>query len=79
MERIRAQFETNVFGLVRMCQLVLPGMRRQGAGRIVNVSSMGGRLTFPGGGAYHAHQARGGGVLRRAALRGRGASGSTSS
>jgi NAD(P)-dependent dehydrogenase (short-subunit alcohol dehydrogenase family) len=53
LERIRAQFETNVFGLIRMCQLVLPGMRRQGWGRIVNVSSMGGRLTFPGGGAYH--------------------------
>jgi NAD(P)-dependent dehydrogenase (short-subunit alcohol dehydrogenase family) len=54
MDRLRAQFETNVFGLVRMCQLVLPGMRRAGRGRIVNVSSMGGRLTFPGGGAYHA-------------------------
>jgi NAD(P)-dependent dehydrogenase (short-subunit alcohol dehydrogenase family) len=53
MDRLRAQFETNVFGLIRLCQLVLPGMRRQGAGRIVNVSSMGGRLTFPGGGAYH--------------------------
>jgi NAD(P)-dependent dehydrogenase (short-subunit alcohol dehydrogenase family) len=53
MERLRAQFETNVFGLVRMCQLVLPGMRRVGHGRIVNISSMGGRLTFPGGGAYH--------------------------
>src|SRR3954468_24003689 len=53
MERLRAQFETNVFGLVRMCQLVLPGMRRRGWGRIVNISSMGGRLTFPGGGAYH--------------------------
>jgi NAD(P)-dependent dehydrogenase (short-subunit alcohol dehydrogenase family) len=53
MERLRAQFETNVFGLVRMCQLALPGMRRQGWGRIVNVSSMGGKLTFPGGGAYH--------------------------
>jgi NAD(P)-dependent dehydrogenase (short-subunit alcohol dehydrogenase family) len=53
LDRLRAQFETNVFGLIRMCQLVLPGMRRQGAGRIVNVSSMGGRLTFPGGGAYH--------------------------
>ncbi len=54
MERLRAQFETNVFGLTRMCQLVLPGMRRAGRGRIVNISSMGGRLTFPGGGAYHA-------------------------
>jgi short-subunit dehydrogenase len=43
-----------VFGLVRMCQLVLPGMRRAGTGRIVNLSSMGGKLTFPGGGFYHA-------------------------
>jgi short-subunit dehydrogenase len=50
---LRRQFETNVFGLVRMCQLVLPGMRRQHYGRIVNISSMGGKLTFPGGGAYH--------------------------
>src|ERR671932_959534 len=54
MEKVRRQFETNVFGLVRMCQLVLPGMREQGFGRIVNLSSMGGRLTFPGGGFYHA-------------------------
>ena len=54
LDQVRRQFETNVFGLVRMCQLVLPGMRRQGFGRIVNVSSMGGRLTFPGGGFYHA-------------------------
>ena len=54
IERLRDQFETNVFGLVRMCQLALPGMRRQGWGKIVNVSSMGGKLTFPGGGAYHA-------------------------
>ena len=54
MENIRLQFETNVFGLVRMCQLVLPGMRGQGFGRIVNLSSMGGKLTFPGGGLYHA-------------------------
>lgn len=51
---LRAQFETNVFGLVRMAQLVLPGMRERGAGRIVNVGSMGGSLTLPGGGAYHA-------------------------
>jgi NAD(P)-dependent dehydrogenase (short-subunit alcohol dehydrogenase family) len=54
MEQVRRQFETNVFGLVRMCQLVLPGMRRERSGRIVNVSSMGGRMTFPGGGMYHA-------------------------
>ena len=37
-----------------MSQLVLPGMRRQGHGRIVNLSSMGGKMTFPGGGTYHA-------------------------
>jgi NAD(P)-dependent dehydrogenase (short-subunit alcohol dehydrogenase family) len=54
MEKVRRQFETNVFGLVRMCQLALPGMRRQGWGRIVNISSMGGKLTLPGGGYYHA-------------------------
>jgi short-subunit dehydrogenase len=54
VEEIRRQFETNVFGLVRMCQLVLPGMRAQAWGKIVNISSMGGRLTFPGGGVYHA-------------------------
>src|SRR5215218_9188671 len=54
LDSIRAQFETNVFGLVRMCQLVLPAMRRERSGRIVNISSMGGRLVFPGGGAYHA-------------------------
>jgi NAD(P)-dependent dehydrogenase (short-subunit alcohol dehydrogenase family) len=54
LDSVRAQFETNVFGLLRMCQLVLPGMRRQRHGRIVNVSSMGGKLTFPGGGIYHA-------------------------
>ncbi|GIM87136.1 SDR family NAD(P)-dependent oxidoreductase [Salinispora arenicola] len=50
----RAQFETNLFGLARMCQLVLPGMRAAGTGRIVNVSSVGGRITFPGGGFYNA-------------------------
>jgi NADP-dependent 3-hydroxy acid dehydrogenase YdfG len=54
MDEVRRQFETNVFGLLRMCQLVLPGMRKAGRGRIVNVSSMGGKLVFPGGGAYHA-------------------------
>jgi NAD(P)-dependent dehydrogenase (short-subunit alcohol dehydrogenase family) len=50
----RRQFETNVFGPLRLIQLVLPGMRAQHWGKIVNVGSMGGRLTFPGGGLYHA-------------------------
>jgi NADP-dependent 3-hydroxy acid dehydrogenase YdfG len=54
MDAVRRQFETNVFGLVRMCQLVLPGMRAQRWGRIINLSSMGGRVVFPGGGYYHA-------------------------
>ena len=54
MSEVRRQFETNVFGLVRMTQLVLPGMRAAGGGRVVNLSSMGGRFTFPGGGFYHA-------------------------
>jgi NAD(P)-dependent dehydrogenase (short-subunit alcohol dehydrogenase family) len=54
MEAVRDQFETNVFGLVRLTQLVLPGMRRAHRGRIINIGSMGGRFTFPGGGYYHA-------------------------
>ncbi|MCJ7827453.1 MAG: SDR family NAD(P)-dependent oxidoreductase, partial [Demequinaceae bacterium] len=45
--------ETNVFGLARLTQLVLPAMREAGRGRIINVSSMGGRLTFPLGTWYH--------------------------
>jgi NAD(P)-dependent dehydrogenase (short-subunit alcohol dehydrogenase family) len=54
IEAVRKQFETNLIGAVRLIQLVLPGMRGQGWGRIVNVSSMGGRLTLPGGAFYHA-------------------------
>jgi short-subunit dehydrogenase len=54
LDRVRVQFETNVFGLARMVQLVLPGMRAAGRGRIVNIGSMGGRLVFPAGGYYHA-------------------------
>jgi NAD(P)-dependent dehydrogenase (short-subunit alcohol dehydrogenase family) len=54
LDEWRRQFETNVFGMVHLIQLALPGMRRQRWGRIVNVSSVGGRLTFPGGGPYHA-------------------------
>jgi NAD(P)-dependent dehydrogenase (short-subunit alcohol dehydrogenase family) len=54
MEAVRRQFETNVFGLVRLTQMVLPKMRAQCWGKIVNLGSMGGRLSFPGGGHYHA-------------------------
>jgi NAD(P)-dependent dehydrogenase (short-subunit alcohol dehydrogenase family) len=54
LDAVRRQFETNVFGLVRLTQLVLPKMRAQRWGKIVNIGSMGGRLSFPGGGHYHA-------------------------
>jgi NAD(P)-dependent dehydrogenase (short-subunit alcohol dehydrogenase family) len=54
LDQARKQFETNVFGPLRLMQLVLPGMRAQRWGKVVNISSMGGRLTFPGGGLYHA-------------------------
>ena len=53
LDEWRRQFETNLFGMVHLIQLALPGMRRQSWGRIANVSSVGGRLTFPGGGPYH--------------------------
>jgi len=54
IEAVRRQFETNVFGLARLTQLVLPRMRDQRWGKIVNLGSMGGKLVFPGGGWYHA-------------------------
>jgi len=54
LEAVRRQFDTNVFGLARLTQLVLPRMRDQRWGKIVNLGSMGGRLVFPGGGWYHA-------------------------
>jgi NAD(P)-dependent dehydrogenase (short-subunit alcohol dehydrogenase family) len=54
MDAARRQFETNVFGLARLTQLVLPKMREQRWGKIVNLGSMGGKLVFPGGGWYHA-------------------------
>ncbi|MBC8100517.1 MAG: SDR family NAD(P)-dependent oxidoreductase, partial [Armatimonadetes bacterium] len=47
------QYDINVFGLARMAQLVIPAMRRQGSGRIINISSAGGEFTFPLAGAYH--------------------------
>lgn len=54
LDAMRRQFETNVFGGMRLSQLVLPAMRRAGKGRIVNVSSVAGRVSVMGGGPYHA-------------------------
>src|SRR6185312_532930 len=48
------QFEVNVFGLARLVQLVTPGMREQGSGRIINISSVGGKFYEPLGAWYHA-------------------------
>lgn len=54
MAEARAQMEVNVFGAARLTQLVLPHMRAQRSGTIVNVTSMGGKITTPLGGWYHA-------------------------
>jgi short-subunit dehydrogenase len=54
MSEARAQIDVNLFGLARLTQLVLPHMRAQRAGTIVNVSSIGGRLATPLGVWYHA-------------------------
>jgi NAD(P)-dependent dehydrogenase (short-subunit alcohol dehydrogenase family) len=54
VDEARRQFEVNIFGLARLTQLVLPGMRRNRYGKIVNISSMGGKIYTPFGGWYHA-------------------------
>ena len=53
MEDARNQLEVNIFGLARLCQLVLPTMRKQHSGRIVNISSVAGKTVFYYGGWYH--------------------------
>ena len=53
LEDARRQMEVNVFGLAEMTRLVLPSMRSQHSGRIVNVASIAGRAVFPFGGWYH--------------------------
>jgi len=54
LDDARYQFEVNLFGLAHLTQLVLPHMRARGSGRIVNVSSIGGRIFIPLGAWYHA-------------------------
>ncbi len=54
LEEARRQFDVNLFGLARLTQLVLPAMRAQRSGRIINVSSIGGKFGEPFGAWYHA-------------------------
>jgi NAD(P)-dependent dehydrogenase (short-subunit alcohol dehydrogenase family) len=54
IEEARRQFEVNVFGLARLVQLVTPHMRARGSGRIINISSIGGKFYEPFGAWYHA-------------------------
>ncbi len=54
MAEARRQFEVNLFGLARLTQLVLPAMRARGSGRIVNISSIAGKISMPLGGWYNA-------------------------
>ena len=54
LEQARYQFEVNLFGLARLTQLLLPGMRERRRGTIVNISSMGGKVYTPLGSWYHA-------------------------
>src|ERR1700761_2653364 len=52
-EQVKQQFDVNLFGLIAVTKAVLPGMRQQKSGTIINVSSVGGRITFPFSSLYH--------------------------
>ncbi|PLW96287.1 MAG: short-chain dehydrogenase/reductase [Marinilabiliales bacterium] len=54
LEEAKRQFEVNIFGLARITQLILPKMRENNFGRIINISSMGGKVYTPFGAWYHA-------------------------
>ena len=54
MTEAKYQLEVNLFGLARLCQLVIPTMRRQQSGKILNVTSIGGKIAEPHGSWYHA-------------------------
>lgn len=54
LDDARYQFEVNLFGLARLTQLVLPHMRERGSGKIVDISSVGGKIYTPLGAWYHA-------------------------
>ena len=58
IEQARSIFETNFFGIVRMTRAVVPHMRRQGSGRIINIGSVLGFLPMPYGALYAANEAR---------------------
>lgn len=54
LDEARYQFEVNLFGVARLTQLLLPEMRKRGGGKVVNISSMGGKVYTPLGAWYHA-------------------------
>src|ERR1035438_6080411 len=56
MEAARYQLEVNVIGLARLCQLAIPHMRQQQSGKIVNITSIGGKISTPMGAWYHANK-----------------------
>ena len=64
IDEARRQFEVNIFGLARLTQLVLPKMRQNRYGKIVNISSMGGKIYTPFGGLVSRHQACAGRFFR---------------